>query len=419
MKNILMIAYHFPPIKGSSGIQRTLKFCQYLLDHDWTAQVLTVNPRAYVQTGDGQMGEIPKQVTVKRALAFDTARHLSIRGRYVSWMALPDRWVSWTFGGVLSGLLMIYKHKPKVIFSTYPIATAHLIGLILHRLTGIPWVADFRDSMTEDHYPTNARQRAIYRWIEKKTVTHCTRAIFTTPSTVAMYAKRYPELPESRWALIPNGFDEENFSDAESSAAYETALKSKRTDQITLLHSGILYPSERDPRPFFKALAELKKSGELEKIKLHIILRATAHDDLYKDLIKENEIEEIVTLEPGISYQDALIEMLTADGLLLFQAANCNHQIPAKAYEYLRAGKPIFALTDKAGDTAKVLEDAGVPHIIPLDDTAAIVDGLTGFLKGLVDGSTQEFNSTTVRSHSRNSRTESLAQLLSNVTRVS
>jgi hypothetical protein len=29
MKRILMIAYHFPPLAGSSGIQRTLRFVQH------------------------------------------------------------------------------------------------------------------------------------------------------------------------------------------------------------------------------------------------------------------------------------------------------------------------------------------------------------------------------------------------------
>ena len=58
----------------------------------------------------------------------------------------------------------------------------------------------------------------------------------------------------------------------------------------------------------------------------------------------------------------ALAEQLAADGLLLFQAANCNHQIPAKLYEYLRAGRPILALTDAAGNTAATLRGAPLNH---------------------------------------------------------
>jgi len=49
--------------------------------------------------------------------------------------------------------------------------------------------------------------------------------------------------------------------------------------------------------------------------------------------------------------------------LLLLQASNCNSQIPAKVYEYLRAGKPILALTDPEGDTATLLRNLGINTI--------------------------------------------------------
>ena len=35
MKRVLMVAYHFPPLAGSSGIQRTLRFVQHLPAYGW------------------------------------------------------------------------------------------------------------------------------------------------------------------------------------------------------------------------------------------------------------------------------------------------------------------------------------------------------------------------------------------------
>lgn len=413
MKNLLMIAYHFPPVRVSSGIQRTLKFTQYLLNHGWTSRVLTVNPIAYEQVSDGQMNEIPPEVTVTRAFALDTSKHLAIRGRYISWMALPDRWVSWCAGGVIAGLGMVSKYKPKVIFSTYPIATAHLIGLVLHRITGLPWIADFRDSMTEGDYPANPRQRKIYQWIERQTVKHSTYSIFTTPGAIRMYESRYPEIPKSRWVLIPNGFDEENFVQAEQSQAYKNALSNKNSNQIVLLHSGILYPSERDPTQFFQALAEMQQTGLIKPNNFKVVLRATGHDVLHAHLIEQHGLQEIVFLEAGVSYVEALAEMLVVDGLLIFQAANCNHQIPAKIYEYLRAKRPIFALTDPDGDTAGVLIDAKVPYIAPLDDKYAIVKSLSSFLNVLSKNKALVADASFVRIHSREARAELLADLIS------
>lgn len=41
VKRILMIACHFPPMHGSSGMQRTLRFAQYLPDHGWDNKVIS------------------------------------------------------------------------------------------------------------------------------------------------------------------------------------------------------------------------------------------------------------------------------------------------------------------------------------------------------------------------------------------
>ena len=47
MKRLLMIAFHFPPMTGTSGVQRTLRFARDLPLFGWQPLVLTANPRAY------------------------------------------------------------------------------------------------------------------------------------------------------------------------------------------------------------------------------------------------------------------------------------------------------------------------------------------------------------------------------------
>ncbi|MBC7705319.1 MAG: glycosyltransferase, partial [Rhodoferax sp.] len=146
-RKVLLIAYHFPPLAGSSGIQRTLRFVQHLPAFGWQPLVLSAQPRAYLRTSGDLGADVPAGTVVRRAFALDTARHLALHGRYIGAMARPDRWVSWKFDAVRQGLRMIREFRPDVIWSTYPIATAHLIGAELHRRSGIPWVADFRDPM--------------------------------------------------------------------------------------------------------------------------------------------------------------------------------------------------------------------------------------------------------------------------------
>lgn len=447
MKKVMLIAYHFPPVRVSSGLQRTLSFARDLREHGWLPMVLSIHPRSFSATSDGQMMDIPSDVDVVRALGWDTARHLSINGKYWGPMALPDRWVSWWFGGVFSGLKMILQKKPKIIFSTYPIATAHLIGLTLHKLTRLPWIADFRDSMTEDHYPREIRRRRVFRWIERMTIHNCCRAIFTTPSALEMYRQRYPEIDESVWVLIPNGFNEDIFRQVEetlnsggasggdrgsytdgaklSSVAPNHTKKSgdditspirpKQSSQITLLHSGVLYPSERDPNPFFRALSSLKREGKIDAERLKIILRATGHDDLYRSTLVQLDISDLVVLSDAIDYRAALLEMFEVDGLLVFQSSGCNHQIPAKIYEYFRAKKPIFSLTDENGDTAAVLKGAGLDDIVPLDDETQIRDGFLAFWQKLQAGSAAVANAAVTEQYSRQYASKRLAEVVESI----
>jgi len=182
-----------------------------------------------------------------------------------------------------------------------------------------------------------------------------------------------------------------------------------------LVHSGIIYPSERDPIPFFEALAALSRQGLISPENLKVILRATANDEFLLQIIDQYGIEGIVLLAPPISYQDALSEMLTADGLLILQASNCNDQIPAKLYEYLRARRPILALTDPVGDTAAALINMGIDTIAPLDSKDDIMHTLLQFLTLIKENNAPIASMKKVMGNSRKSKSKDLANLFDQV----
>lgn len=418
MNSILMIAYHFPPCSVSSGLQRTLSFSRHLSTYGWKPIVLSAHPRAYASVSNDQVKDIPESVPVKRAFALDTSVHLGFRKRYFNWMALPDRWVSWMLGAVPSGLHLIAKYKPQVLWSTYPIATAHLVGFILHRLTGIPWVADFRDPMveidplTKQQWPLDPAMRRARSFVERLTLKHCACAVFASSGSLRIYAERYPGLPRNHFALIQNGFEEESFKEAEAKAKAISTDK----NQIVLLHSGVLYPSpDRHPGAFFAALAALLRAGEISPSNLRVILRSSSYEEGYQTLINREGIEEIVRLEPAISYRDALAEMLTVDGLLVFQGHDSNPAIPAKLYEYFRARRPIFAMVDPDGDTTREMRATGVGKIVPLDSSELIAAGLLEFLAEVRGGKASVATDSQIHRHSRETKTVALARLLDEI----
>ena len=411
-RRVLMVAYHFPPLQGGSGVLRTQGFARYLPEAGWQPLVLSASPRAYDHTS-GQATD-DGQLTVRRSAALDAARHLSLRGRYPACLALPDRWSSWWLSAVPAGLAMIRRYRPDAIWSTYPIATAHLIGLTLHKLTGLPWIADQRDPMIDDSdpqapYPANTRMHRLHGWIEQRIAARSAAIVCTTPGALDSHRRRLAHVEAERFCLIENGYDEAGFTDGASHAA------GSHRSRFLLLHSGVIYPSERDPQALFAALARLRQGGVLAAHNFQLLLRATGHDDWLAGLLAKYGIADLVTLAPLQAHQEALREMQSADGLLLLQAANCNGQIPAKLYEYLRCRRPILALTDLAGDSAAKLRHCGIDTIGQLASSADCARALLRFLELARQGRAPLASPAAIALQSRQARSNALADLLDQV----
>ena len=366
---ILMVAYHFPPIQGSSGVHRSISFARCLAEQGWSPTVLSVTRNALFNWSAENERMVPDGVRVIRALAFDTMRHLTVKEKYPGFLAIPDRWVSWVVAGVAAGLAHILRHRPAVIFSTYPIASAHLIAYLLHRISGTPWIADFRDPMAQDGYPPDPRVWRAFRGIEERVFAHAARVLFTAPGALDYYCDIFGEGLRERSVVIQNGYDEALFRHALDGIEPDTI---RREGPLRLVHAGILYPGERDPRQFFAAIRDLMDEGIVRRGEVEISLRGSGHDAHYLPLLKELGLGDVVRFEPAVGYAQALLAMQRADGLLLFQAADCNFQIPAKVYEYFRTRRPIIAFTDPQGDTAQLLRQAGVGWVADLQDRAEI-----------------------------------------------
>lgn len=378
----------------------------------WDVDVLTVTARAFPDTTGERLADIPATSRVIRACGLDTARHLSICGKYPRLLSLPDRWVSWRVGAIVSGLYHIRKHRPNAIMSSFPIATAHLIAYDLHRLTGLPWVADFRDPMAQDEYPKTQAEWNCYRRIEEQTVTHAAACTFTAPSALEYYRKRYGDGLAATSHIIPNGFDEQVF------AELEDMPRAGRTagSPLTFLHSGLLYPWERDPVPFFCALKTLKANGFWRRHPSRFVFRASGFDAHFAHIVRALGVEDLVEFRPRIDYRSAVREIMDADALLLFQAANSNFQIPAKTYEYLRAGRPVLAVVDPGGDTAALVHQHDGNVVVDIDAEDAIRCGLERMLGLLSETPPAVGNRVDTRKYSRIESARALAGVLDALT---
>lgn len=407
---VLVVAFHFPPAAMGSGHLRTLGFARYLPEFGWDPIVLSARALAYPRTAPVAAGVIPQGCQVHRTSALDVRRHLGLGGKYPGFLAQPDRWASWWPTAVLQGLRLIRRHRVRAIWSTYPIMTAHCIARSLSGITGLPWIADFRDPVASSVEAQNPHSVASQQRWERRVLRDAKRTVFTTPGAMRHCAERHPEAGRGgRLSVIGNGYDETAFVDL---PRVPPPMDGR---PLMLLHSGLLYPEGRDPAPFFDALARLKAAGLVGPALLKVVLRASGWEARYQQDIDRLGIADIVFLAPPVGNREALVEQATADGLLLFQGSRFDRQIPAKVYEYLRIGRPVFALVGPDGDTASVLREVGGAVMAPTEDVAAIAQHLSGFVLALREGQAPRAPPEAVARYSRREGAGLLAGLLDQV----
>ena len=396
-KRILMIALDFPPCK-SAGVQRTLKFAEYLKDFGWEPIVLTVTDSSHTAVDHSQV--IPDSIThVYRSFSFNASRDFSIKGKYLRILKEPDRWWTWQYTAVPLGKKLIKEFSPDVIWSTYPVSTAHNIAFKLAKWSNIPWVADYRDPVQSRYDGSAQRWFNLAQKIEKKTLLNASQVVFTTKQASMLYQYLYPDVKLTQFNVIENGYDEGNF------AALPPITKNNKA-KFVLLHSGAVYTNGRDPTLLFRALSSLKKQNKISAQNFSLVFRGINQAPYFQQLTAL-DITDLVEFLPSVDYMESLKEMMTVDGVLLIQGPLFNNQIPGKVFEYIRSGQPILAYTPLEGATGQLLSRVEASYCA--DNSEKLAQCILTLMS---DDKVQRSN---IERFSRYEKTKQLAQLLDSI----
>src|SRR5947209_6870467 len=215
-RRVLVLAYFFPPL-GGAGVQRTLKFVRYLDPLGWDATVVTTRSRDYPAHDQSLLQEVPASARVVRTAAVPLGRWLGILlhrlhlRRVRAWVTWPDGGLGWAPFALLASLRAVRRDRPDVLYSTSTPYAGHLVALLVARITGLPWVADFRDEWAANvHLADQPRALAALTVRAESAVTGRARRV-----VVAADYFRLAGLPagDPRRTEIVNGVDEADLPD--------------------------------------------------------------------------------------------------------------------------------------------------------------------------------------------------------------
>jgi len=237
-KQLLMIAYYFPPL-GGAGVQRSAKFAKYLARLGWQVTVVSVVRPAFEPLDVTLEAEVNRiGIAVERVPYRAKFRQLDrlpggwrLRAVLEDWLLFPDRMKAWMAPALAVARKIVEQNPGIVIFSTSAPYTAHLIGRELKRQYGNPWVADFRDEWSQNPYQTTTRGYRFRRHQKaEQTVLNEADIVISVTETISAGLKRIAPEAAGSFFTIPNGFDPEDFRE----------LKAVASQQWTLTHVGTL-----------------------------------------------------------------------------------------------------------------------------------------------------------------------------------
>lgn len=373
-RRLLLIAFHYPPA-NASGTLRSLKFTRYLPQFGWEASVLTAPAECHESVDPRLVEEIPPQVSVHRAFCVSSQRAFSVRGHYPAFTAVPDRYISWLPFGVWQGLRAVRRERIDALLSTSPVQTAHLIAYLLNTVTGLPWVADFRDPWGGNEPRGRIRLR-VERWMESCVVRRANQIVGTTPEFIEDLCQRVGSDLRHKAVAIYNGYDDADFG--------EVDLSTTSGAQFVITHAGQLNPGFRHPGPFLRAVGLGLGRGTLPTTTRIRLLGSgpMAGDASLQQVLVDLGLQARVEVVERMPYGDALRAMSTSSALLLLQGGQGTRaQIPNKAFEYLRLGRPILCLATPNSATARVMREFDGVFLAEPDD----VEGIARALNRLLD----------------------------------
>jgi hypothetical protein len=436
MKNLLIIAYYFPP-SGGPGVQRVLKHVKYLREFGWKPHVLTVSNGEFPARDESLLKEIPDDITVERTHIYEpydiyrlltgkkkgTAidvnvikkddQEIGAKEKIAEFIRatffIPDARIGWLPSARKAVREMIKKYDIDAVYSSSPPYTCSLIARYAKRKFNLPWVAGFRDPWT-GFISTPKRwflPAAIDRHFEKSVFSGADFVECAWQGIIKDALGKYPDLNADKFKHVPNGFDSADYPEIEK----------KRNEKFTLTYTGSMY-GRRNPASLFAAVEKLiaEKKISPDKFLLRFIGRfGTEVQEMFDSASFKGSIEII----GYIPHKESIKYLMLSDLLLLVvdESKESEEIVPGKVYEYIGTKIPVLAIAPRPSAIADLMEETKAGAIAHQSEVDKIADFFLRFYKDWESGSsTYSPDTAAINSYERRESAKKLAALLNQLT---
>ena len=385
-----MLHYNFPPLGGIASV-RASKIASQLPACGWLPVVVAPAAAAFhadrtldtsslnvMRTGSVEWVKLKKHRHPLTGKAGDGTSRGRLRSWLRPWLYLPDGQIGWYPFALRAARQAVAKAPAHLVFSSSPPITAHLVARRLHRETGLPWVAEFRDLWTARRMvraaergemgtvvpastaaatkPPRKRMRFCDLWdpeiqygryrhaidqrIERGLLAEA-NGVITVSNT---YAEYFRAAGVRKISVVTNGFDPSDF------------VGQPKVIEPVASYLGTYYPGIQDLETPIDALMGSNGANRGAGLRLQVI------GDLPREISRlfAGQRSDSFTCT-GFVPHDSSVDLLRRSALLVLAgpvstvAPALKGHIPGKTFEYLASQRPILFVGDRTSDVAELL----------------------------------------------------------------
>jgi glycosyltransferase involved in cell wall biosynthesis len=365
MKKVLIVSFYFSE-NEIIGSHRSQGLARYLHEYGWHPIIITKKTEMPMNGSQYDLVEVPYHSNIalwKRRLGWEVNKSIKEQkgmptlkqkntpldvalATIEDLVFYPDDAASWIGEATKIANNIIESENIDAIVSSSSPVSSHFLAHKIKKKYGVPWLADFRDLWSQNHYHSSKMKDILNIIWEKMTISDAD--ILTTVSEPL--SNKLRKFHSSKKVVsILNGFNPEEINPG-------TDLDKK----FRVIHTGSLYRGRRDPEPLFRSLSELINEGRIEKEDISVDFYGPIESWLSEDVTKYC-LQNVVNIYGPISRSAALIEQRRAQILLLLTWDNPDEYgvYTGKLFEYIAAKRPIFLLGAANGVASTLLNDIG------------------------------------------------------------
>lgn len=266
-----------------------------------------------------------------------------------------------------SKIIYLIVRKPKVMIVSVPPADLVLATFLASRIIKSIFIVDIRDPAEELMYYYSSKTKLgsllarVLQRINYAIYRHADAIIFASNSIAEMLKKH-----GIHGFVIPNGADLKIFRPIE-----KKYTKDLKTLTLVFLSTAAGY---YDPRPLILALKFLNDSG----FKIRLLLVGAVRKTV-KEFIERIDAKDYISYLGFYPPEDLALKIFPRCDIGVIPRVSdhiFDYAIPAKFYEYVASGLPVFALCRKESELAKIIMNYDIGWICEYEDISCILQTL-------------------------------------------